>query len=334
MDVFKLAFETTVVGLLTLSWLGAATYLLFPEFTLDSAAKDLPDFLQKNPAALGIGVLILAYCIGSAVLPVANQLVNDEHWPLNESSIRCQVFTKLQQKLKSVGESALPIEKIHFEADLVPSHCSSWGAVFTGEKIGLGQRVKWFVRLWVGLSPWTGTESDEAKVEKILTIFELQEAAVLSQPSDRTESLRQLHERIVVLRGTVFSGLILFLICLFAYFARVNGTSSWIRPTCGAVLAVAFTVFAFLNGYQDLKNHNIFDVPVLESIMVVVTIFGVVLVVRKPNNAQFRSKRYLLIALFFTGLAYGGWMWSETIYDQQVINSFVALQKNPAAAKQ
>jgi hypothetical protein len=43
MDVFKLAFETTVVGLLTLGWLGVATYLLFPDFRLDSVVQMLPD---------------------------------------------------------------------------------------------------------------------------------------------------------------------------------------------------------------------------------------------------------------------------------------------------
>jgi len=94
MDVFKLAFETTVVGLLTICWLGVATYLLFPDFTFDAAAKNLPDLLQKNPAALGIGALTLAYCLGSAVIPVADQLLNDEHWPLNEGAIRCKVFKK------------------------------------------------------------------------------------------------------------------------------------------------------------------------------------------------------------------------------------------------
>ena len=32
MDVFKLAFETIVAGLLAFVWLGVATYLLSPDF--------------------------------------------------------------------------------------------------------------------------------------------------------------------------------------------------------------------------------------------------------------------------------------------------------------
>src|SRR5215467_2452200 len=110
MDVFKLAFETTVVGLLTIGWLSVAAYLLFPDFPLDSVFKN---FLhsdkdsEKTLAASGVGALLLAYCLGSAILPISNQLVNDEHWPLNESAIRCQVFTQQELNLNVVRGTAL-----------------------------------------------------------------------------------------------------------------------------------------------------------------------------------------------------------------------------------
>lgn len=68
MDVFKLAFETTIVGLLTIGWQAVAAYLLFPDFQLASIAENLPDFLRSNLTALGVGALLLA-----------KQLVNDEH---------------------------------------------------------------------------------------------------------------------------------------------------------------------------------------------------------------------------------------------------------------
>lgn len=357
MDVFKLAFETTVVGLLTMGWLCIATHLLFPDFQLDFVLQKLPDFAQKNLTAVGVCALILAYCLGSATLPISNQLVNDEHWPLNESAIRCQVFTKQELNLRSIREttlSALPIDKAFSFSELTPRHCSYWAPIFTEEKIGIQTRVRRFLRRWVGLPTSAGedvterdpkeleevcrtsesTKCDEFKARRILTIFQQQEAAVLSQPSDRTESLRQLHERIVVLRGTIFSLFVLLLICLFAYFARVNGGAShWMRPACGAILAVAFTVFAAFNGYQDLADRDIFDIPVLECLLVVITIFGVVLAVGKAKSERFQSKRYVLITLFFTGLTYGGWMWSEIIYDQQVISSFVVLQHNPPTSK-
>jgi hypothetical protein len=361
MDVFKLAFETTVVGLLTVGWLTVVTCLLFPNFRLDSLVQALPELLQRNLTAVGIGALILAYCLGSAVLPISSQLVNDEHWPINESAIRCQVFTRQQLYFQNLGWNAIPQDKPPGRDkpftldDLQPYHCSYWAPIFTPEKIGFLERLNRFGRRWIGL-PINSTEEkavespqdlektcrsharssacDEFKALQILTIFQQQETAVLNQPSDRTEGLRQLHERIVVLRGSIFSGFVLLLVCLFAYFARANGDSShWIRPLCGGVLALAFTVFAGFNGYQDLVDRNIFDVPVLESLMMVITILGITLAVRRAKSRRFHSKRYVLITLFFTGLAYGGWMWSEVIYDQQVISSYVVLQQNPPAPK-
>jgi hypothetical protein len=350
MDVFKLAFETTVAGLLAFLWLGVATYLLFPDFV-----RGLPEWIDSDAAkgyqaAIGVGALIIAYCLGSAILPISNQFVNDEHGPLNENAIRCQVFTKQEQWLESVQDTGLPKNKNFSLMKMKPRHCSYWAPIFTREEIGIVERARRFGRLWLGRPAILGevrtgdddkaleaicdkvqtTECDEFKARRILTIFQQQEAKVLGQSSDKTESLRQLHERIVVLRAAVFSGFALLLICLFAYFARLNGpTSHWIRPFCGALIAGSFTAFALVNGYHDLVSRNIFDIPVLEGLVMVITIFGIVLVVRPAKTHLFRTKRYALIALFFTGLAYGGWMWSEIIYDQQVISSFAVLQSSP-----
>jgi hypothetical protein len=334
MDVFKLAFETTVVGLLTMSWLTVAIYLLLPDSTINTALGNLQTFLKTYPTPLGIGAVTLAYCLGSAVVPVANQLVNDEHWPLNESAIRCLVLTRQDDNLKSAVPAT---DYTPLLPDKRPTHCSYWGPIFE-KKIGPGTRVATFFRLWIGCDKEGCDFRSDASGSRdadhpILTIFEQQEAEVMNQGSDRTERLRQLHERIVVLRGMVFCGFVLSLICLLAYFARVNGTSTWIRPTCGIMLGVAFSVFAAFNGYNDLRDFDVFDIPVLESLLVVVTVFGVVLAIRKAKNKHFRSMRYVFVALFFTALAYGGWISSEATYDQQIISSFVASQKGSAAPR-
>ena len=325
MDVFKLAFETTIVGLLAFLWLGIATYLLFPDFLIDLLTKKIPPLVKDNQALMGVTVLTLAYCLGSAILPIANQLVNDEHWPLRENAIRCQVFTKQQEQLKATGYTAL------LKEELKPLHCSYWAPILDKEHKEIEGRISQFLRLWAGF-PVTQDHDDKTKIEKILTLFQLEESTVLSRSSDNTEQLRQLHERIVVLRGAVFSGFVLLLICLSAYFARVHGhPSHWTKHVCGILLAVSFTVFAILNGYHDLADQNIFDIPVLESLVAVIAIFGLVLVFRGVTTQLFRMKRCVLIAIFFTGLTYGGWMWSEIIYDQQVISSFAVLQSNPEA---
>jgi hypothetical protein len=355
MDVFKLAFETTVAGLLAFLWLGVATYLLFPDFV-----RGLPDRIDSDAAkgfqaAIGVGVLIIAYCLGSAILPISNQFVNDEHGPLNESAIRCQVFTRQEQWLESVHDTAFPKGKNYLVAKLRPRHCSYWAPIFTDEDIAIGKRTARFGRLWIGLpvradEAKTGqdekaletycdtrqtTECDEFKARKILTIFQQQEAKVLEQGTDKTEFLRQLHERIVVLRGAVFSGFVLLLIFIFAFFARVDGLfSHWVRPFFGALLAILFTIFAAFNGYHDVVSRNVFDIPILEGLLMVITIFGVYLVFKPAKTLLFRRKRYMLLTLFFTGLVYGGWMWSEILYDQIVINTYAALQSTSETQKQ
>lgn len=342
MDVFKLAFETTVVGLLTIGWLAAAAYFLFPDFRLDSIVEKPAEVLLKYPAAVGVVVLTLAYCLGSAVLPIAKQFVNDEHWPLNEKAIRCQVFTSQEQAFESILQTdspnspaipELPHERAFSPADLRPRHCSYWAPIFDGSIL---QGVKGFCLRWIGSPSSPDDAADDRKAGQILAIFQQLETIVLSQPSDRTQDLRQLYERIVVLRGAVFSTFILLSICVFAYLAPLGtGTSHWARPACGFTLGVLLLAFAGRNGYNDLLHHNIFDIPVLETLLLVITIFGIWLVIfKKARNERFHSKRYILISLFFTGLTYGGWIWSEIIYDQQVINSFVALQQGAPTPKQ
>jgi hypothetical protein len=328
MDVFKLAFETTVVGLLAFLWLGVATYLLFPDFLTDLLFRRVPEYAKDNQTLLGVGVLTLAYCLGSAILPIANQLVNDEHWPLPENAIRCQVFTKQERQLEDIGYTVLP--KYLSLDRLEPFHCSYWAPILEGR---IGQRIWTFVRLWAPFP--TGNEeptakADETKKDKILSLFQMLESKILNQGTDKAEQLRQLHERIVVLRGAVFSGFVLCLICLFAFFTRVYGHPAYrLRTVCGTLLALCFAVFAVLNGCHDLKNKNIFDIPILEGLLAAVVIFGGILVARGVKTQPFLRKRYLFVVIFFAALAYGGWMSSEIIYDQQVISSSAVLQDGP-----
>jgi hypothetical protein len=335
MDLFKLAFETTIVGLLAFTWLGLAAYFLFPDSFTGLFNQKTGAFLKDNQAAVGAAILTLSYCLGSAILPISNQLVNDEHWPLNQDAIRCQVFTSPKVQMEVIHDPASARQDFHLE-DLKPVHCSYWAPIFA-KKIGKVERFRRFALLWVA-NPDLATnsyagENDKEKADQILTIFQRQETAVLNQKSEETENLlRQLHERIVVLRGAVFSGFVLLLICLPAYFAPANGHASpWVRRVCGIVLALILMAFALRNGYDDFKQQNIFDIPVLESLLVVVTIFGAFVVLKRAKTPLFRTRRWMLIALFFTSLTYGGWMWSEVLYDQQIITSFDILQNSPTA---
>jgi|GEM_PF-6481330 len=352
MDVFKLAFETTVAGLLAFLWLGLAVYLVFPAFVHDCVIKKGPGFVAQNQTLAGIAILTFTYCLGSAILPISQQLVNDEHWPLPENAIRCQVFTRQELQLREVHDLALPDH--NGLAALEPRHCSYWAPILQ-RNITFGQRIWRLLRLWAGTAitededqpeknvsvepgklrqsgiavtdACVNENSDACKIEKILTIFRQQESAILNEGTDRTERLRQLHERIVVLRGAVFSGFILVLMFLFAFFAKVDGLlHNTARTALGVLLPLVFAVFAVLNGFHDVRNRDIFDLPVLEGLLGTISVFGAYLVLRGIKSAVFRRKRLLLAVLFFAALAYGGWMNSEILYDQQVISSYAVLR--------
>lgn len=352
MDVFKLAFETTIAGLLAFVWLGLAVYLVFPAFVHDFVIKKGPDFVAKNQTLAGIAILTFTYCLGSAILPIAQQLVNDDHWPLTENAIRCQVFTRQELQLSEVHDLALPDH--NGLAALIPRHCSYWAPVLE-RHITFAQRIVRFGRLWagteitededqpaknVGAEPRTSGRagidfprecasdtSDACKIAKILTIFRQQESTILNEGTDKTERLRQLHERIVVLRGAVFSGFILVLMFLFAFFAKLDGLPrSKTRTAFGMFLPLVFAVFAIINGIEDVRNRDIFDLPVLEGLLGTISVFGSYVVLRGIKSALFRKKRLLLAVLFFAALAYGGWMNSEILYDQLVISSYAVLR--------
>lgn len=319
MDVFKLAFETTIVGVLAFVWLGIVLDLLFP----DHLAQLVSVSLQQNQTLLGIGVFSLVYFIGSAVVPISSQLVNDEHTLLPEDAIRCQVFRDQEDRLGKIAHTGFPEQHIAL-ADSANCHCSYWDRFLVAKK---PSEPKTFTlqQFWIGLhTDDTKEELDQKK--DMLTLFQLQESKVLNQGIDKADRFRQLHERIVVLRGAVFSGAALFLICLFGCIAPVQGQPShWTRRLWGILLALVLLAFGIRNALQDLKFPTIFDVPVMEGLLIALTIFGGFLVVRGVRARPFLKKQFVLVAAFFFLFAYGGWIWSEVLYDQQVISSYAVL---------
>jgi hypothetical protein len=321
MDVFKLAFETTIVGVLSFLWIGIAIDLLLPSLL----SRMLAAVNEKNQTLLGVGALSLAYCLGSAILPISGQLVNDEHWPLPEDAIRCWVSLEQDKEMAQVSYTGLPKQYLSL-GDLSDCRCTLWDRYLPADP-KTGRRSLEFHHS-------RDRAEDLAKKQKILSIFQLHETQVLNQGLDKTERIRQLHERIVVLRGAVFHGYILLLIGLFGCIAPVHGQPySRKRKMWGTLLALAFTVFALYNGMEDLLNPFIYDMPVLEALLGAVTIFGGILVFHGVENRSILSWKFLLVVLFFSALSYGGWMWSEIIYDQQVLNSSAVLELPPPPPK-
>ncbi len=259
MDVFKLAFETTIVGLLAFLWLGAVIYLLFPDLLANVTYSKVSAFAKDNQSLLGVGGLTLAYCLGSAILPISSQLVNDEHWPFPEYKIRCQSLIAEQQSLEQIHYTALP-KQLRLQ-DLRPGKCSVYSE---------------------------GASSDDVtKTEMILTLFDQQERMILSQTSENTERLKQLRGRIVVLRGAVFVYVlrnayqdfrhknifdipvlegVLGAVIIFGGFLVVRGVKTCLFQRERSLLVVA--LFAALAGAGWLASEIIYDQQVISSLAV------------------------------------------------------------------
>src|SRR6202007_910470 len=134
---------------------------------------------KDNQTLLSIAVLTVAYCLGSAILPISSQLVNDEHWPLSETAIRCQVFTQQQKLLQQIDYTVVP--KHLSPLDLQPVHCSYWAPML---EVGIGHGIWTFLRLWAPSFAATkdpSAKDDEAKQGRILSLFQLQENKLLNQ---------------------------------------------------------------------------------------------------------------------------------------------------------
>jgi len=110
-------------------WLGIAIDLISPTFL-----PRIKSWIEgTNQSLAGAALLVTAYCLGSAILPISAQLVNDEHWPLPEDAIRCRVTEEEQSRLKLVKYSSLTnpqVARSHGSA----CACSLWSRVRGGGK--------------------------------------------------------------------------------------------------------------------------------------------------------------------------------------------------------
>ena len=138
MDVFKLAFETMIVGLLACTWLSVAIDLLFPTFF----SWLISSIGGKNENLIGLALLSLAYCFGSAIMPIADQLLNDEHWPLPEYAIRCWVSMEENDRLKDISEDTELLPNYKSTEDFEVCRCSYWDIFFKKDQDKNSQKVQ------------------------------------------------------------------------------------------------------------------------------------------------------------------------------------------------
>jgi hypothetical protein len=304
MDAFKFAFETTIVGLLAVPWLIGSVLLLSPPDGLPSTSDTSPLSRLLEPTPLGIVILTLSFFLGSAVLPLANQLLDDPDMPI--------------KKIREIRAYAL-------------NHYRSWpesSSSLSNELLFLKLRHDFFNATDECL-PKNNCQKEAFEPANDLFLF--QEQILLKDGTDRGDRVNRLHEQVIVLRGAVFNGLVLVVICWYAYFSRpYNKPFMFIRSdrrlvlntimTAGMASTLVWIFFKF--GRKDLMAHTLDDPPIMEFGLLFLGLIGFASlwngVVKRPYLPA------LALSLALATLAYGAWWWTEFLYTREVIAAFAA----------
>src|SRR5438046_1679387 len=180
MDVFKLAFETMIVGILSFAWLAIAVDLLFPE----SFAHVVQPLWDKNQTLIGAVFLSSAYCLGSAMMPISGQLLNDEHWPLPEYAIRCWVSMEENDRLKHISEDTELLPNYKSTEDFEVCRCSYWDIFFKQAQDKKSQKVQKVLDIpptWEEFKRRRDSVDDDINRAELLTLFLVYETTVRSE---------------------------------------------------------------------------------------------------------------------------------------------------------
>ena len=252
-------------------------------------------------------MLTLAYFMGSAVTPVANQLLDDQDVPII--------------KIRKIHASALEAEQAWVNA----------GTPAKGPQQTLFARMSqdFFHNVQTVECAKSGADATACHQQQANDLFLFQEQTLLSDGSDKTERINRLHEQVVVLRGAVFNGFVLVVLSWYAYFSRPSSqrlghVASDPRALLNTVLTVAMAStligIAFYFGRPDVFKHAVDDPPIMESCLLVLGFVGL-----RTAWKGVVPRSYLPVLAFsviLTALAVGAWWWTEYLYTMNVIGAF------------
>jgi hypothetical protein len=255
-------------------------------------------------ATFGILTLAVAYFMGSAIAPLAAQLLDDQDLPIPYKSrkIRADLYLKELDWLKLntlLNTSDTPISR-------------------AAGKI-------------LDCSPPPKCSKSKQFWESADDLFILQEEVVLGDGTDKTERIGRLHEQVIVLRGAVFNAVIFAVLCWFAYFSRPRGEPMriiWSNPrtVLKTVLTISFAIFLIVvaasYGELDIRRHDVTDPPIMEFGLIILGGLGILTeligAVKRPPTVAF------FVGLILIPVAYLAWAWTEVLYSRTLISAFLS----------
>jgi hypothetical protein len=297
MEALKLAFDTMIVGVLALPWL----MIVFRVFSRDSGAASIETIIPffshvpkeiKGPF-ISIMAIAMGYLLGAAISRVSFDFFDDELWLKMPTvhGIRDNVYCDEHDVVARPTDPACPVAKEkEVDSYLLRFSC-----------------------------PIANKEVEE--------IFNLQESKLLLQGVNKIDRLEQLHQQVIVLRGAALNGILLSVLCAFGLCAdwRKRLEHSRWRWLTFLPMLVAFLVgvYFFWKHIECNLGHNLSEPPMVESASILLGLVGP-LVVSRPEQPRFYFNG-CLVGLTVYLIAFGGWWWTEVMYDQLVLHSFYML---------
>jgi hypothetical protein len=304
MDVFKLAFETVMIGLFALPCLcviiDLANPTLFTSSSILRAADLIPSEFRSQ--AIAITVFPIAYLLGSVLTPLASAFLNDKDMLgavlTNEEKIQARAFSQMGAQIRDVNASE-KVEPANFRGD-----------------------------------DYSGI-ADDAKIHRQFSY----EECTLALGAASSGRLKWLHERMIVLQGATFGSFALMVLCGFAWCgsgkrldANNQAVFSWVLRRLAALLfASLFISVAAMELYNHRHQPDSGDMPIAELVFLAAGSFGFYVAVRGIRSRLHYHGLTFVVALCFTLLCYVGYTGTGASYDEQVLDTYRALA--PANAK-
>jgi len=360
MGALTIAFDTTIAGALALPWVLLVIHLFFFE-----GENRLPDLLkwvqaQQQPAVAGVLLFAMTYTLGSAVSRIAQDFFNDDdlyfqvscrmfRMGVTENRILTAAYCKRDENallLPGTGNPALRDKILTFQCQKVNS-CKKDDNALPHEQKKIrtckekedasqwksndlcAQTLSWFVGQDVN---WQDDELNDTAAD----IFGLQESALLLKGQDATQRLHQLHDQVMVLRGTAFNALVATAFCLYAWGVRVRREKTrsvlrWIFVLVpGVFLIVAVVAFT-----HHLNQRSASDPPYMEFSLLLIGLAGAGLLwlphrqpaeaVREGSGPHWRWGAVFLLSVVLMVTAMLGWWATELAYAQEVIYHYDSL---------
>jgi hypothetical protein len=166
--------------------------------------------------------------------------------------------------------------------------------------------------------------------ERVLALFRLQEGKLLLQGQDKVDRLKQFFDQITILRGAAFNGFVLLVVCAFGICGNLKVRWSGrpvvkfaaYLPACAMILASCYWFHVHLGGKAFAHDPNaIYNHPPLtEFVFLLLGLLGA-LIVFKAREIRPHFRTFVLAAVV-TLISFGGWWWTEIMYDTLVIHSW------------